>query len=55
MATEDLEIEANHDSGQLRNGAGPYLFIPEIPENQEPKVHIVLKVWSLIASAKAKK
>ena len=40
----DLEFETDHDSGQLRKGAGPYLFIAEIPENQEPEVHIVLKV-----------
>jgi hypothetical protein len=40
----DLEFETDHNSGQLRNGAGPYLFIAEIPESQEPEVHIVLKI-----------
>jgi hypothetical protein len=40
----DLELETGHNSGQLRNGAGPYLFIAEIPEGQEPEMHIVLKV-----------
>jgi len=40
----DIEFSTGHDSGQLRNGAGPYLFIAEIPENQEAQVNIVLKV-----------
>jgi hypothetical protein len=40
----DLEFETDHDSGQLRNGAGPYLFIAEVPKNQEPQAHLVLKV-----------
>ncbi len=39
-----LEFETDHNSGQLRNGAGPYLFIAEIPENQEPQAHMVPKV-----------
>ena len=40
----DVEFSTDHDSGQLRNGAGPYLFISEIPESREPQVQIVLKV-----------
>jgi hypothetical protein len=32
-----------HNSGQLRNGAGPYLFIAEIPESEEPRMQPVLK------------
>jgi hypothetical protein len=40
----DLEFETDHNSGQLRNGAGPYVFIAEIPESQQPEAHIVLKV-----------
>lgn len=39
-----LEFETDHSSGQLRNGAGPYLFIAEIPQKQVPEAHIVLKV-----------
>ncbi len=39
-----VEFETDHDSGQLRNGAGPYLFIAEVPRNQNPEAHIVLKV-----------
>lgn len=31
-----LEFETDHNSGQLRNGDGPYLFIAEIPEDQPP-------------------
>jgi hypothetical protein len=40
----DLEFETDHKSGQLRNGAGPYVFIAEIPESQKPEAHLVLKV-----------
>ncbi|MGH7708048.1 MAG: VOC family protein [Vulcanimicrobiaceae bacterium] len=40
----DLEFETDHNSGQLRNGPGPALFIAEIPASQEPEAHIVLKV-----------
>lgn len=39
-----LEFETDHNSGQLRNGTGPYLFIAEVPERQTPEAHIVLKV-----------
>ena len=39
-----LEFETDHNSGQLRNGAGPYLFIAEVPANQKPEAQIVLKV-----------
>lgn len=39
-----LEFETDHNSGQLRNGDGPSVFIAEIPENREPGVRIVLKV-----------
>ncbi len=39
-----LEFETDHNSGQLRNGAGPYIFIAEIPEKQAPEAHVVLKV-----------
>ena len=40
----ELEFETDHHSGQLRSGAGPYLFIAEIPDDQEPEAHPVLKV-----------
>ena len=40
----DLEFSTDHNSGQLRNGDGPYLFIAEVPVGREPQVQIVLKV-----------
>jgi uncharacterized glyoxalase superfamily protein PhnB len=40
----DLEFSTDHSSGQLRNGDGPYVFIAEIPQDQQPQVQIVLKV-----------
>jgi hypothetical protein len=39
-----LEFETDHNSGQLRCGNGPYLFIAEIPESQAPQAQAVLKV-----------
>ncbi|MFG3117550.1 VOC family protein [Streptomyces sp. NPDC048197] len=38
-----LEFATDHSSGQLRNGDGPYVFIAEVPEDQEPQTRIVLK------------
>jgi hypothetical protein len=40
----DLEFATGHSSGQLRNGDGPYVFIAEVPENQEPGMQLVLKM-----------
>ncbi|GAA1106453.1 MULTISPECIES: VOC family protein [Streptomyces violaceusniger group] len=40
----ELEFATDHNSGQLRNGDGPYVFISEVPEDQEPQTRIVLKV-----------
>jgi uncharacterized glyoxalase superfamily protein PhnB len=40
----DLEFATDHDSGQLRNGDGPAIFVAEIPEDREPGSQIVLKV-----------
>jgi hypothetical protein len=39
-----LEFETDHQSGQLRNGDGPYVFIAEVPEDQVPGIQVVLKV-----------
>ncbi|MEU5384139.1 VOC family protein [Kitasatospora cineracea] len=39
-----LDFETDHASGQLRNGDGPYLFIAEVPESEQPQTRIVLKV-----------
>jgi hypothetical protein len=40
----ELEFETDHNSGQLRNGSGPYVFIAEIPESQTPKLQLALAV-----------
>jgi hypothetical protein len=40
----ELEFSTGHNSGQLRNGDGPYVFIAEVPESREPQARIVLKV-----------
>jgi hypothetical protein len=39
-----VEFETDHNSGQLRNGDGPYLFIAEVPESTEPGLELVLAV-----------
>lgn len=39
-----LEFDTGHNSGQLRNGAGPYIFIAEIPHDQPTEAHVVLTV-----------
>ena len=40
----ELEFDTGHSSGQLRNGNGPYLFIAEVPEDQQPDLRLVLRV-----------
>jgi hypothetical protein len=40
----ELEFDTGHNSGQLRNGSGPFVFIAEVPEDVEPALQIVLKV-----------
>ena len=40
----ELEFSTDHNSGLLRNGDGPYLFISEVPEDQQPQQQILLKV-----------
>jgi hypothetical protein len=44
MLGYELEFDTGHDSGQLRNGDGPYVFIAEVPEGQEVGLRIVMKV-----------
>lgn len=39
-----LDFETDHNSGQLRNGAGPYVFIAEVPADRDPGVRMVCKV-----------
>ncbi len=40
----ELEFDTGHASGQLRNGDSPYIFIAEVPADQEPALQLVLKV-----------
>jgi uncharacterized glyoxalase superfamily protein PhnB len=40
----ELEFETDHNSGQLRNGEGPYIFIAEVPEERPTGTQVVLKV-----------
>ena len=40
----ELEFETDHQSGQLRNTDGPYLFIAEVPEDQPTDMQLVLHV-----------
>ncbi|MFI8849778.1 VOC family protein [Streptomyces sp. 891-h] len=39
----ELDFATDHNSGQLRNGDGPYIFIAEVPEDQEPRTRLVFK------------
>src|SRR5207237_9860742 len=40
----ELEFATDHDSGQLRSGDGPYVFIAEVPETEPTDIRLVLKV-----------
>ncbi|MCL7492991.1 MULTISPECIES: glyoxalase/bleomycin resistance/extradiol dioxygenase family protein [Streptomyces] len=40
----ELEFSTDHNSGRLRNGDGPSVFIAEVPEDRKPQAQIVLKV-----------
>ena len=40
----ELEFSTDHNSGLLRNGDGPSVFIAEIPADRAPETQIVLKV-----------
>jgi hypothetical protein len=39
-----LDFETGHNSGQFRNGDGPYVFIAEVPPVQPANGQVVLKV-----------
>ena len=39
-----LEFETDHNSGQFRNGDGPYLFIAEAPPSETPQMQVILRV-----------
>ncbi|EOD64049.1 VOC family protein [Amycolatopsis vancoresmycina] len=40
----EIDFATDHNSGQLRNGDSPWLFIAEVPESQEPRTQVVFKV-----------
>jgi uncharacterized glyoxalase superfamily protein PhnB len=40
----ELEFETDHQSGQLRNGDGPTVFVAEVPPDQATDVRIVFRV-----------
>jgi uncharacterized glyoxalase superfamily protein PhnB len=40
----EIEFATDHNSGQLRRGDGPYLFIAEVPETEPTHRHLVLAV-----------
>src|SRR6478672_3455022 len=40
----EIEFATDHNSGQLRSGDGPSLFISEVPETEPTRRHIVLAV-----------
>jgi hypothetical protein len=39
-----LDFETDHNSGLLRNGDGPYVFIAEVPADRTPGMQVVLKL-----------
>jgi uncharacterized glyoxalase superfamily protein PhnB len=40
----EIDFATDHNSGQLRNGDGPSLFISEVPESEPTRRHVVLHV-----------
>ena len=39
-----LEFETDHNSGQLRNGEGPFIFVAEVPEGRPTGTQLILHV-----------
>ncbi|WIY07077.1 VOC family protein [Amycolatopsis mongoliensis] len=42
----EIDFATDHNSGLLRNGDGPYLFIAEVPESEPTGMKLVLKTGS---------
>jgi uncharacterized glyoxalase superfamily protein PhnB len=42
----ELDFETGHNSGQLRNGDSPIVFIAEVPQDQPTGSQLVLRVTS---------
>jgi hypothetical protein len=55
----ELEFATDHESGQLRNGDGPYVFVAEVPEtvvgrrSREPRAESTLTAPSISGSRSA--
>jgi len=47
----ELEFDTGHNSGQLRNGDGPYVFVAEVPPDQPTGTRIVFRVDDAAAFA----
>lgn len=39
-----LEFETDHSSGQFVNDTGPYIFVAEVPADQDTQIQLALKV-----------
>ncbi|WP_410668918.1 VOC family protein [Amycolatopsis sp. cmx-4-68] len=39
----ELDFETDHNSGLLRSGDGPYVFVAEVPEDRPTGMKLVLK------------
>lgn len=39
----DLDFATDHNSGLLRNGEGPYVFVAEVPADQQLGIQVVLR------------
>ncbi len=39
-----LEFATDHNSGMLRNGDGPYVFVAEVPPDRPTQLQVVLSV-----------
>jgi len=39
-----LDFETGHNSGQLRSGSGPYVFIAEVPAGEPVRAQVVIRV-----------
>jgi hypothetical protein len=47
----ELDFETDHNSGLLRNGDGPYVFVAEVPEDRPTGMKLVLKGKELTPGA----
>lgn len=43
----DLDFATDHNSGLLRNGEGPYVFVAEVPADQQLGIQVVLRATTI--------